>query len=55
MTVNKKKSHLGYLSHPGHSIDKKSVDTDYSGLTEEIEMKPKSPKFKVGDRVRITK
>ena len=28
---------------------------DYSALTEEIELSRKAPKFKVGDRVRITK
>ena len=34
---------------------KKLADADYSALTEEIETNPKSPKFRVGDRVRITK
>ena len=38
-----------------HSIGKKFVDTDYSALTEEIKTNPQAPKFKVGDRVRITK
>ena len=38
-----------------HSIVKKLSDADYSALTEEIETNPKSPKFRVGDRVRITK
>ena len=38
-----------------HSIVKKLADADYSALTEEIETNPKSPKFRVGDRVRITK
>ena len=37
------------------SIGKKSIDADYSALTEEIETNPKAPKFKVRDRVRITK
>ena len=31
------------------------IDTDYSALTEEIESGHKAPKFKVSDRVRITK
>ena len=33
---------------------KKTVNTDYSALTEQIETNPKLHKFKVGDRVRIT-
>ena len=38
-----------------HTIDKKSVYTDYSALTKEIEMNLKTPQFKVDDRVKITK
>ena len=34
---------------------KKYINSDYSVLNEEIETNPKSHKFKVGDRVRITK
>ena len=60
---NNKKSYLGYLNklvdeynNTCHcSIGKKPVDADYSALTKEIETNPKSPKFKVGDRVRMTK
>ena len=37
------------------SICKKRIDADYSALTEEIKTIPKAPKFKVSDRVRITK
>ena len=38
------------------SIGKKHVDSDYSDLTEEIELSYKvPPKFKVGNAVRITK
>ena len=37
------------------SIEKKAVDADYSALTEKIQANPKVPKYKVGDRVRITK
>ena len=37
------------------SNDKKHVDVDYSALTKETESSHKVPKFKVTDRVRITK
>ena len=63
MTANDSKSYLGYLNklvdqynNTYHrSIDKEPVDVDYSVLTEEIESNLKTPKFKVSDRVRITK
>ena len=63
MTANDSKSYLGYLnklldecSNTYHcSIDKKPIDADFSTLTEEIESSHKVPKFKAGDRVRITK
>ena len=38
-----------------YSIDEKPINADYSALTETIENNPKIPKFKVNDRVRITK
>ena len=38
-----------------HSINKKPVNADYSALTEKIETNPKASKFKVNNRVRITK
>ena len=38
-----------------HSINKKAINTDYSALTEKIEANSKAPKFKLNDRVRITK
>ena len=38
-----------------HSINKKPIDSDYSASAEKIESNPKAPKFKVNDRVRITK
>ena len=46
------KSYLGYFNKLVdeynntyyHSIDKKTIDTDYSALPEEIETNPKSPK-----------
>ena len=34
---------------------KKPINADYSTLTEKVETNSKSPKCKVGDRVRITK
>ena len=37
------------------SIDKKPINADYSVLAKKIETIPKAPKFKVNDRVRITK
>ena len=38
-----------------HSIGKKTIKADYSVLNEKIETNYKAPKFKVNDRVRITK
>ena len=38
-----------------HSIDKKLINADYSVWTEKIESNLKIPKFKVNDRVRITR
>ena len=38
-----------------HSINKKTISADYSALTEKIVSNSKAPKFKVNDRVRITK
>ena len=62
MTSTDRKSFLGYLNilvdeysntyH--HSIGKTPIDADYSALTEKNET-TKAPKFKVGDRVIITK
>ena len=37
------------------SINKKLIYPDHSALTEKIETNSKAPKFKVNDRVRITK
>ena len=61
LTANDSKSYLGYLNKLAdeynnsyhHPIDKKSVDADYSTLTEEIESIQKAPKLKVRDRVRV--
>ena len=38
-----------------HSINKKSIIAEYSALTEKVETNSKAPKFKINDRVRITK
>ena len=63
MTANESKSHLSYLNKLvdqynntyHHSINKEPINTVYSALTEKIEPNSKAPKFKVNDRVRITK
>ena len=63
MTVNDSKSYLSclnklpdqYNNTYHHSIDKKTINADYSALTEKIKANSKAPKFKVNDRVRITK
>ena len=38
-----------------HSIGKKLINADYSVWTEKIESNLKIPKFKVNDRVRISR
>ena len=38
-----------------HFINKKPINVDYSALTQKIEANSKVPKFKVYDRIRITK
>ena len=63
MTANDSKSYLPYLNklvdhynnNYHHSINKKPINADYFGLTENIETYLKAPKFKVNDRVKITK
>ena len=63
MTANNGKYYLGHLDKLvdeynntyHHSIDKEPIDADFSTLAEEIESIYKVPKFKVGDRTRITK
>ena len=62
MTANDSKSYLSHLNKLVHQynntchhlINKKPIDANYSTLTENIETNPKSLKFKVNDRVRIT-
>ena len=63
MTANDSKSYSPYLNKlveeynntNHHSIDKKPITADFSALSENIESNPKASKFKVNDRVRITK
>ena len=63
MTSNDNKSYLPdldkwvdqYNNTYHHSINKKPINDDYSASTENIESNLKAPKFKVNDRVRITK
>ena len=63
MTANDSKSYLSYLKQIAdqyintynHSIGEKAFNADYSTLTERIQINPKAPKFKVNDRVSITK
>ena len=63
MKANDSKASLGYLNRLvdqynniyHRSIDKNPVDVDYSALTENIESSHKAPKFKSGDKARITK
>ena len=62
MTSKDSKSYLSYLNKLinqydntyHYSINLKSINTDYSALTEKVETNPKAPKFKVNDRVRTT-
>ena len=60
MTANNIKSCLGYLkintvNSYHRASGKKPNHTDYSALSKEFESGHKAPKFKAGDRVRITK
>ena len=62
MTANVSKSYLGYLNklvdqsnNTYHHSVKKPINADYSALTEKIETNPKAPKFKVNERVRLTR
>ena len=63
ITANDIKSYLLYLNKLvdqynntyHHSVNKKPINTDYFALTEKSETNNKAPKFKVNDRVRITK
>ena len=62
MTANYNKSYLGYFNKlldkfnsNYRSIGKKPTGADYSPFTEEIELSLKTLKYKVGNRLRITK
>ena len=63
MIANNSKSYPSYLNKLldqydntyHHSIGKKPINTDYSALTEKVEMISKASKFKLNDGVRITK
>ena len=63
MTGNGSKSYLAYLNkfvdqynNTYHrSFNKKPIHADYSALNGKFQTNPKAPKFKVNDRVTITK
>ena len=63
MAANENKSYHPYLNKLvdlnnntyHHSVNKNPIDADYSALTEKIETNVTASKFKVNDRVRITK
>ena len=61
MTAIDIKSYLSYLNklvyqyYYHHSSNKKPINVDYSALIKKIEASLKALKFKVNDRVRITK
>ena len=63
MTANDSQSYLGYFNklldeynnNYCHFTGKRPIDADYPILTQEIESSHKTPKFKIGDRVRIAK
>ena len=63
ITADNSKFHLSYLNKLvyqysntyHHSNNKKPINAHYSALNEKIKMNPKAPKFKINDRVRITK
>ena len=63
ITGNDSQSYLGYLNklldennnNYRYFTGKRPIHADYSALTQEIESSHKTPKFKIGDRVRITK
>ena len=63
MTANDSKSYLSYLNKLvdqynntfHHSTNKNPIHADYSALTEKLESSYKATKFKINDRVRISK
>ena len=63
MTANDSKSYLPYLNKLldqynntyHYSINKEPININYSALTEKTEINLKVPRFKINDRMRITK
>ena len=63
MEANDSKSYLSYLNtlvdqynnNYYHSINKKSINADYSALTEKTGTNSKALKFKLHDKVRINR
>ena len=63
MTIKDSNSYLPYLNKLvdeykktyNHSINKNPINADYSASTKKVETNPKVSKFKVNDRVTVTK
>ena len=63
MTANDSKPYLPYLNKLvdqynntyHYSVNEKPNNADYSALTENIDSNPKAPKFKINDKVKISK
>ena len=63
MTANDSKPYLPYLNKLvdqynntyHHSVNEKPNNADYSTLTENIDSNPKAHKFKINDKVKISK
>ena len=63
LTANDSRSYHSYLNKLvdqyddtfHHSINKETINADYSALTEKFETNHKAPKFKASDRLRIIK
>ena len=60
MTANDCKSDFSYSNklvdqYNHHSVDKILINHDYSALNEYIELSHKPSKFKINDRVKLTK
>ena len=65
MTANNSKPYLPYLNkfvdkynntyHESIRIKKETINSDYSASIENIESNPQAPKFKLNDKVIITK
>ena len=63
MIANDSKSYLSYLNKLmgeynntyHHSINKKTINANYSALTEKIEMNPKAPKLMIESELQSIK